>query len=285
MHCQALIGFLLLVPIPCAQAATVQSNRGVETTASSLCSWSSQKQFLGENCSLSIVNSSSVSWQGNNEEILTFFLSQEGGREREISREPLRALESLTSLAGYQESSNNAYQMATSEPRPALDSPEHSENLHLDDVRHHIIFASRQQKEEAERKLAQAAQIYLLEAHLAISLLRFDEAAEAYEDAIAAVPDSLMTQIAFARFNDILDRIPQALDAYTRALELARRGGDQAAVAATLLSMAVLHLRQNQDAEAREALEEALIIYDRLANRDPDRFSGLAAQVKDLLNR
>ena len=147
----------------------------------------------------------------------------------------------------------------------------------------HYVMAERQRIAEAEKKIDEALQGYLLRAHMLISLLRFDEAGNAYKEAIALAPDNFFIQISYAHFNDILSRGPEALEAYRSALEIARRSEDPADTAATLLDLGVFYLRQGQKAQAREVLIESSNIYDALAVQDP-LVSSRIKVAKNLLN-
>ncbi|HEX3531483.1 MAG TPA: tetratricopeptide repeat protein, partial [Thermoanaerobaculia bacterium] len=126
---------------------------------------------------------------------------------------------------------------------------------------------------EAGRQLIQeAVDGYLLKARLLTTLFRFDEAAKNYQAAIAVAPDNFQAQFAFAVFNQELNRFPEALDAYTRALSLARRDGNQADVAKTLNNLGILHSDQNHMDEAGKDYEEALKIRRQLALKNPDTY-------------
>jgi tetratricopeptide (TPR) repeat protein len=54
-------------------------------------------------------------------------------------------------------------------------------------------------------------------------------------------------------------------------------------VAETLNNLGNLHRAQNLIDEGRQALQEALGIYENLARRSPARFAGDVTRIKDLL--
>lgn len=170
-------------------------------------------------------------------------------------------------------------------PQSTSDPQQKEASLKLldEDSLFRTIDAARQRKAIADREITQAVQIYLLEVQLSISLLRFEEAEKTYEAALMEIPDSFAIQIGYARFNDALSRVPQAIAAYGRALELARDRNDQAAVAATLMDLGTFYIRQNRRAEARETLEEALVFYVDLAGDDSLRYADILIQIKGLL--
>src|SRR5262249_23613984 len=66
--------------------------------------------------------------------------------------------------------------------------------------------------------------------------------------------------------------------------ELARKNPDTylPSMAGTLKNLGVLHRDQNRMAEARQGYEEALAIYQRFAERDPQQFRAGVARVERL---
>ena len=73
------------------------------------------------------------------------------------------------------------------------------------------------------------------------------------------------------------------MSAYGRCLELARRNKDNSKIAETLNNLATLDADQNRPEAARKHLEEALDIYKRFAERNPERFQSDVARVKGQL--
>ncbi|HSS50154.1 MAG TPA: tetratricopeptide repeat protein, partial [Thermoanaerobaculia bacterium] len=129
--------------------------------------------------------------------------------------------------------------------------------------------AARQMKAEAEKKTKEAIQNRLLKAHISTAIFRFDEAERNYQAAIELAPDSFEAHYEFAGFDQALNRLPKALAAYTRSLELARRTGTEEDVADTLSNLGNLYRAENRTDEARHAFEEALKIDRDLAGKTP----------------
>jgi tetratricopeptide (TPR) repeat protein len=124
-----------------------------------------------------------------------------------------------------------------------------------------------------------AVQGWLLKAQLLTFHFRFEDAAKEYEAAIEAAPDSFEAHFGFAYFDQSLNRYPQAMTAYSRCLELARKSKDDVKLALTLNNLGVLDREQNRPEEARKGFEEALKIRRELALNSPQTHRPDVAQT------
>ena len=137
------------------------------------------------------------------------------------------------------------------------------------DKLHRLRTVARRQKEGADRELEENAQAWMLRAQMFILQFRFDDAADAIQEAIEAAPDDFLVNFQFGLFNQQLNRYQEARKAYDRTLEIARRGKRDKAIAFTLNNLGVLNNDQNRPDDARKAYEEALQIYRELERQTP----------------
>ena len=82
-----------------------------------------------------------------------------------------------------------------------------------------------------------------------------------------AAPRSFEVNLAFAYFNQNLNRYTAARKAYERCVTMARQRGDAANIAMTLNKLGILDRDQNRMDEARRDYDEALEIRRELAQR------------------
>src|ERR1039458_1935136 len=134
-----------------------------------------------------------------------------------------------------------------------------------------------QRKSDAKRLAQELARDYQLRGQLLVLKFRFAEAAKAYESAVETAPDDFDAQFALGSFNQGLNHQKQALTAYLRCLELARKTNNLFALAGTLNNLGRLHRAENRQAEARKAYEEALQTFRELATKNPDTYLPLVA--------
>ena len=99
---------------------------------------------------------------------------------------------------------------------------------------------------------------------------RFEEAERAYLQAIEAKPEGFEANFAYGLFNQGLNRFGKARAAYGRCLEGAKKNGADDALAQTLNNLGHLDSDQNRPEEARQALQEALQTYRKLAQTNPE---------------
>jgi tetratricopeptide (TPR) repeat protein len=128
--------------------------------------------------------------------------------------------------------------------------------------------AAREQKVAAENNLHQVIEAYALKGQLLVNKFQFDEAQKAYKAAIAVAPDDAKANFNFAAFSQDLNRFSEAENSYARALDLFRRGGDEAGAARTLNGLGELLSAQHRLKEARKAYEEALEIRRKLVQQN-----------------
>ncbi len=147
------------------------------------------------------------------------------------------------------------------------------------------VEAARKRKAEAEKAEAEIIQGYLLKASLFTTKSRFDEALKTCQAAADASPDSWDACFALAYYNQTLNRRDQALAAYLRALEIARRSANRTSLANTLNNLGILDQDQNRMEEARTAFEEALTIRRQLAQQDPETHLPYVATTLNNLGR
>ena len=137
------------------------------------------------------------------------------------------------------------------------------EQLHLD------AEAVRKLAEQTQSAREQVVDSYLLRGNLLAMKLRFEEAAQAYEDAVKMAPESFDAQFSLGRFEMDLNRFELARVAYTKALELARSHGHKTNIAKTLNNLGVLYHSTQRLREAEKAYLEALWTYRKLAADNP----------------
>ena len=131
--------------------------------------------------------------------------------------------------------------------------------------------AARKRKDEAKKEIAQVIQTYLFKAQLLTTQFRFDEAGNTLRAAVDLNPESFTAQFALAYFLQRQNHHRQALSAYLSALQLARRSGNKAREAQTLINLGILYDVQNQMDESQRAYLEALTIYRQLAKQDSEK--------------
>jgi tetratricopeptide (TPR) repeat protein len=135
-----------------------------------------------------------------------------------------------------------------------------------------LVATARKKRLEAEKEEQEATYGWILKGQLLTLQFRFNEAERAYKAATEASPDSFEAHFTLGSFSEELNRNDQARAAYGRCLELARQGGSEANIAATLNNLGNLNTKQNRLEEARQAYEEALKIRRQLAQRNPDAY-------------
>jgi tetratricopeptide (TPR) repeat protein len=143
----------------------------------------------------------------------------------------------------------------------------------LDDEKLHQALA------EAKNAIKDIVQDWLLKAHLLTVQLRFDDAENAYLQAIVAEPDSFEANFAYALFIQNLHRFEQAKAAYGRCLEWARKNGKDGELSTTLNNLAVLDSDQGRMEEARKEFAEALQTYRDLAQKNPETYRRYVATM------
>jgi tetratricopeptide (TPR) repeat protein len=116
----------------------------------------------------------------------------------------------------------------------------------------HSLATAKLRNRESDKEVADAVQAYLLRAQLLTTRFRFDNAEDTYQAVIAAAPENMEAQFALADFYQKLNRLPKALTAYLRALELARHSGTQEVVAKILNGLGLVYEGQSQTDEARQ---------------------------------
>ena len=168
-----------------------------------------------------------------------------------------------------------ARQLAT--PTPAVASGSYREALRLfldGDVDAALQRLSedrlRREAAEAQKKLEDAAQSWLLRGKLLALRFDFDGAGRAYGDAVKLAPGSYDAWFQHGYFHQQQNHYPEARRGYERALALAREAGDQMNIALTLNNLGILHRNANRMADARTAYEEALGIYRKQAQKNPE---------------
>ena len=75
---------------------------------------------------------------------------------------------------------------------------------------------------------------------------------------------------AYSYFSQSLNRYQQAVTAYSRCLQLARKSQSNSELAHALNNLGILDSGQNRMEEARQDFAEALKIYRQLADKNPD---------------
>jgi len=126
----------------------------------------------------------------------------------------------------------------------------------------------RQSLVQAKKAIEDVVQAWLLKAQLLIVQFRFEGAEEAYKAAIDAAPDNFAATFTYGLFNQELNRYQQAITAYSRCLELARKSESGTEVADTLNNMGILDSSQHRVQKARTEYVEALKTYHELAQKN-----------------
>jgi tetratricopeptide (TPR) repeat protein len=123
----------------------------------------------------------------------------------------------------------------------------------LDDQRLRSALAEAQKRrEEADKAIQEAVQAWLLKGQLLTTQLRFEEANQAYLQAIEAKPDGFEANFAYGVFNQELNRFEKARAAYGRCLDWARKNANESELAKTLHNLGLLDHAQNRPDDARK---------------------------------
>jgi tetratricopeptide (TPR) repeat protein len=152
-----------------------------------------------------------------------------------------------------------------------------------DEKRRESVAQAKQAIEQQKQLIDNAVQEWLLKAQLLTVQFDFDGALEAYKAATDAAPDDFNANFAFAKFSQKLNRYRQALSAYSRCLELARKSQSDSEIANTLNNLGILDSDQGRMEEARKEYAEALQTYESFAQKNPERFSPDVTRTKRLL--
>ena len=134
------------------------------------------------------------------------------------------------------------------------------------------LAVARELRAEAQKAIDEAIQGYLLKAQLLTTQFRFDEAEMTYQMVCDAEPQNFEASFAYAKFSLDLNRYHNALEAYQRCLESARKTAEKANIAGALNGLGNLHYRQNRMGEAHKAYEEALAFRRQLAEQNPETY-------------
>ena len=137
----------------------------------------------------------------------------------------------------------------------------------LDDKKLHPSLA------ETKEVIEDVVQAWLLKAQILTVQFRFEDAERAYKAAIDAAPENVDANFAFARFNQGLNRHQQAMNGYSRCLELARKSENNVELARTLNILGNIDSRHDRMEEARKEYGEALQIRRELAQKNPENLS------------
>jgi tetratricopeptide (TPR) repeat protein len=148
-----------------------------------------------------------------------------------------------------------------------------------DEKRRESVAQAKRAIEQEKKVIENAVQEWLLTAQLLTVQFHFDDAETAYRKAIEAAPDSFAAHFAYGSFNQQLNRSQQATTAYSRCLELARKGANKAELADTLNRVGLLDRDQGRMEEARQEYAEALQIRRELAQKDPETYLSDVAQT------
>jgi tetratricopeptide (TPR) repeat protein len=139
-----------------------------------------------------------------------------------------------------------------------------------DEKRRESVAEAKQAIEQQKQFIDNAVQEWLLKAQLLTVQFDFDGAQEAYNTATDVAPDDFNANSAFANFSQDLNRYRQALSAYSRCLELARKSQSDSEIAETFNNLGVLDRDQGRMEEARKEYAEALQTYRELAQNPRD---------------
>lgn len=132
---------------------------------------------------------------------------------------------------------------------------------------------------------AQFVEACLLRARILVTQFRFAEARAAYRLATTEEPGSHAAWLGLALFEQSAQRAQESKDAFQRALTLARAGGKPERLAATLVASGHLDREHERFDEARNAWQEALALFRRLADAAPEQhLPEVASTLGDLAN-
>ena len=120
-----------------------------------------------------------------------------------------------------------------------------------------------------QQRHSQIARDWVLRGTLLAIRFRVDEAARAFDRAVAVDADLVDVQLARGYFYGSIRKFDQARASYDRALALARKGGQREMLAGTLNDLGLLEGEQRRTKEAREDFEQALAIWRELARTQP----------------
>jgi tetratricopeptide (TPR) repeat protein len=124
----------------------------------------------------------------------------------------------------------------------------------------------KQQATQAEKALKQVAQGYILRGQLLAAKFQFNDASNAYAEAVRLAPDDPDVQFQYGAFNQRLNRFKPARESYEKALwifrDLAKINPEpyRPKVAITLNNLGGLYYSQAHYDDAKAAYEEALAI-------------------------
>lgn len=136
---------------------------------------------------------------------------------------------------------------------------------------------------QANDRLKQAVQGWLLKGQLLSSRFEFEAAGRTYDHAVRSAPGVFDAWFGYAAFHQNQNGFQKARRGYEQALVLARQSSDEAGVALTLINLGGLGRTEGRHGEAREQLQEALVISRSLAQRYPDRKqNGVALALTNL---
>ena len=139
------------------------------------------------------------------------------------------------------------------------------------------------ERAEAEKKVAVAAQTYLLKARILTTQFRFAEAQKIYESLLRETPDNAEAHFYFGLFNQDLNHLDDARREYLQALDIERREKDQEPMAYTLINLGLLDFAQHDWVRAKQDYEEALTTLRDLDRQHPGMYlSGQGAALVDL---
>jgi len=137
--------------------------------------------------------------------------------------------------------------------------------------------------EEARKSVENAVQPRLLKAQLLTVQLRFKDAEKAFLQAIKIAPDSFDANFAYADFTQNLNDFKKAKAAYGRCSELARKTGNNDALATTLNNLGIVDSAQHRIEDARKEYEEALQIRRELAEKNGEAYLPDLAVIRNNL--
>jgi tetratricopeptide (TPR) repeat protein len=132
--------------------------------------------------------------------------------------------------------------------------------------------AAKEQKEQAEKAIAETVQDYLLRARLLTTQFRFDEAEKSYRAAIEISPDSFDAHAAFGYFNEGLNRHWQARIEAEKSRSLAHATGNKAGEAGSIENLGVLDHQEGEPIEARKKYNDALSRFEELDKQNPGAY-------------